>query len=137
MSGYIWGDAEVSYPDWKGTAQLDERITVPTIHEILGDRLKDWFVIGIDIGGGELDHDIKLIAVPKDALPDGGDVLPRYAEQCGGEIHATSFVMHDMDPYQFLKAIAHMFELRMRVSGCRDLPIRIVSMGDVPEQPRV
>jgi hypothetical protein len=25
----MWGEASVSFPDWKGTAQLDERMTVP------------------------------------------------------------------------------------------------------------
>jgi hypothetical protein len=27
--GEIWGEASVSFPDWKGTAQLDERMTTP------------------------------------------------------------------------------------------------------------
>jgi hypothetical protein len=29
MDGELWGDARVTFPDWKGTAQLDERKTVP------------------------------------------------------------------------------------------------------------
>jgi hypothetical protein len=55
--GFIWGDASVTYADWVGTAQLDERMTTPTIEDALGDQLRDWLVIGLDIGGGEHSHE--------------------------------------------------------------------------------
>jgi hypothetical protein len=51
----------------------------------------------------------ELIAIPDDALSGG---LDAYAQNNGGEIPATSFHMHDLDPYEFLMAITHVFELR-------------------------
>jgi hypothetical protein len=89
----------------------------------------------LDMGGGEISHDLQVVAVHKDALPAGGDVLPSMAENTGGEIHATSFLIHDVDPYEVLRAITHQFELRLRVRGTLDYPIRIMSQADVPEQP--
>ena len=99
--------------DEVGNAQLDQRMTTWTIEQMLGDRLDGWMVIGIDIGGGEHDHDLRVIAVPQDSLPEGGGVLPECASRNGGEIPATSFLVHDFNPYEFLKAITHMFELRL------------------------
>jgi hypothetical protein len=134
VSDFIWGDASVAYPDWVGTAQLDQRATTWTIEQILGDQLDGWFVIGIDIGGGEHEHALRVIAVPKDSLPEGGGVLPEYASRNGGEIPATSFLVHDFNPYEFLRAITHMFELRLRVRSIADIPVRIVSLADIPNQ---
>ena len=134
MSDYIWGDASVTYPDWVGTAQLDQRMTTWTIEQMLGDRLNGWMVIGIDIGGGEHEHQLEVIAVPEDSLPEGGGGLAEYASRNGGEIPATDFLVHDFNPYEFLKAITHMFELRLRVRSIADIPIRIVSRADIPEQ---
>ena len=134
MSDFIWGDASVTYPDWVGTAQLDQRMTTWTIEQMLGDRLDGWMVIGIDIGGGEHEHELRVIAVPKDSLSEGGGVLPEYASRSGGEIPAASFLVHDFNPYDFLKAITHMFELRLRVQSIADIPVRVVSLDDIPEQ---
>lgn len=132
--GYIWGDAEVTYPDFAGNAQLDHRITGRSINEIIG-LSDDWLVIGLDMGGGEHSHELQVVAVPKDAMPSGGDVLPGMAGNSGGEIQATMFRVHDVDPYDVLRQITHVFEMRLRVRGARDFPIRIMAHGDVPEQP--
>jgi hypothetical protein len=125
MSDYIWGDASVTYPDWVGTAQLDQRMTTWTIEQMLGDRLDGWMVIGIDIGGGEHDHELHVIAVPEDSLPEGRN---------NGEIQATDFLVHDWNPYEFLKAITHVFELRLHRRPIADIPIRVVSLADIPQQ---
>ncbi|WP_203135341.1 hypothetical protein [Microbacterium sp. JZ31] len=132
--GFIWRDAEVTYPDWNGTAQLDEKMTGKTPEHVVGLDPDEWSVIGFDIGGGETRHELHVIAVHREDMLDGGDVYPRIAEANGGEIPATEFLVHDVDPYEFLRAITHMFELRMRVRGTRDFPIRIVRQSDIPEQ---
>jgi hypothetical protein len=132
--GFIWGDAQVTYPDFSGNAQLDMRMTGRSINEVVG-LSDEWLVIGLDMGGGEIRHELQVIVVHKDAMPAGGDALPRMAENSDGEIHATTFLIHDVDPYEVLRAITHVFEMRLRVRGCRDFPIRIMSQADVPEQP--
>lgn len=129
--GFIWGDAQVTYPDFSGTAQLDKRMTGKSVNEVVG-LGDEWLVIGLDLGGGETRHELQVIAVHKDAMPSG---LAGMAEASGGEIHATSFLVHDVDPYEVLRAITHQFELRLRVRGTLDYPIRIMSQADVPEQP--
>ncbi|WP_152364936.1 hypothetical protein [Microlunatus speluncae] len=56
--GVEWGDATVSYPDWKGTFQIDEKMTGPTsIYDLTTINRDEWMIIGFDWGGGELlDH---------------------------------------------------------------------------------
>ena len=130
--GYTWGDASVTYPDWVGTAQLDQRMA-ETIEQKFP-QLAGWSVIGIDIGGGEHPHSLNLIAVPHDVLPDGGNVFARYAESNDGQIHATNFLVHDVDPYEFLRTITHMFELRLRIRSTENVLIRIRANADIPEQ---
>lgn len=130
--GFIWRDAEVTYPDWKGTAQLDQRITAPGIAEVVGLDPKRWFVVGFDMGGGETRHDLHVIAVDRSKV--GDDSLSQIAEANGGEIPVTDFLIHDVDPYEVLRKITHVFELRMRVRAASDIPIRVVGLSDVPEQ---
>ena len=135
-NGQIWGDAETTYVDWKGTAQLDQRMTLPApaIEDAVGLDRDEWSVVGFEIGGGEHDHDLHVYAVARNLIPGGGDVWPKVAAENGGEIPATDFLIHDVDPYAFLKSITHMFELRMRSVGSGDLPIRVIRRSDVPEQ---
>lgn len=130
MDGFHWRGAEVTYPDWVGTAQLDQRITAAALEELVGLDRDEWHIIGFDIGGGETAHELRVVAVHASDIPEGGDVFPRIAAAHDGEILATEFLVHGVDPYAALKAITHMFELRMRVSGTRDLPIRIVAQDD-------
>lgn len=138
--GFLWRDAEVTYPDWNGTAQLDERQTATEVGGYLTPEQRvgldpdEWTIVGLDIGGGEHGHELRVVAVHRDLIPEGGDVFPKVADANNGQIPATEFLIHDVDPYEFLRSIAHMFELRMRVQGTRDLPIRIVAQADVPEQ---
>ena len=132
--GFIWRAAEVTYPDWDGTAQLDERMTGAQLNELVGLDSDEWMIIGLDIGGGEHRHELRVVAVHSSLVSDGGDVLPGIAGSNRGEIPATEFLIHDVDPYEVLQAISHMFEFRLRLRGARDLPIRIMSTADVPEQ---
>lgn len=133
MTNYIWREAEVGYPDWKGTIQVDERKTGRQLNELVG--LNDnWMIIGLDIGGGEHDHHLKVLAVDGRIAPDGGDIYPRIAAAHNGDLPVTEFLIHDADPYEILKAMTHMLDLRLRVRNVVDIPIRIEHQGDVPEQ---
>jgi hypothetical protein len=42
--------------------------------------------------------------------------------------------VHDVDPYEVLKGITHMFDLRLRLSSFNQFPIRVVDRGDIPPQ---
>ena len=132
--GFLWGDAEVTYPDWVGTAQLDEKMTTPTIHDLVDLDYEEWLIVGIDIGGGETNHDIKVLAVRQDPNFSGSWVAPEIAANNNGEIPVTEFLLHDVDPYAFLKSITHMFEMRLKVQSFEQFPIRVVEQSDIPEQ---
>jgi hypothetical protein len=133
--GFVWDEASVSYPDWSGNAQLDQRRTSAGLEEIVGLDPEIWMAIGLDIGGGESSHELRVVAVHRDLFTAEGDVFPKIAAAYGGEIPATEFLIHDVDPYEVLRAVTHVFEMRLRRRGCRDLPIRVMSRSDVPEQP--
>lgn len=137
MTDYALGDASVTFPDWNGTAQLDHRRTAPYLSEVIGLDPDEWMIVSFDLGGGEKEHGrhrLNVYAVHRDLVPEGSDVFPRIAAAHDGEIPVTQFLVHDVDPYEVLRAIAHQFELRMRTRGSGDYPIRVVSLGDVPEQ---
>ncbi|NQX35468.1 hypothetical protein [Herbiconiux sp. VKM Ac-2851] len=133
--GYLWGNSDM-FATWQGAAHLDQKITIPapSIEEAVGLDHDEWLTVGFEIGGGELDHDLHIYAVHRDLVPEGGDVFPKIAAANDGEIPVTEFLVHDVDPYAFLKAITHVFELRMRSVGSQDLPIRVISRGDLPDQ---
>lgn len=129
-----WGDAAVGRDKWRGTVQLDDRATRPTINDVVGLPANKWMIIGIDISGKEHGDRLQVIAVPGSRVPDGSDVLPRIADANGGEIHATKFLIHDVNPYDVLRAITHDLSFRLRLRGTRNIPIRITELGDAPEQ---
>ncbi len=132
--GFLWSDAEVTHPDGSGNAQLDQRMTSAGLEEVVGLDPDEWFAIGLDIGGGEHAHQLRVVAVHQGLMPEGGDVLPKIAAANGGEIPATEFLIHDVDPYAVLKAITHMFAMHLTLHRAGEWPIRIMSQSDVPEQ---
>lgn len=132
--GYIWGDAAVTYPDWVGTAQMDPTMTTPSILDVIDLDNDKWMIVGIDIGGGETAHELRVLAIAKELVPAGGDVLPKIAEANHGELPVTEFLIHDVDPYDVLRRISHMFDLRLRVRRTEGMTIRIVEQADVPRQ---
>jgi hypothetical protein len=134
--GFIWRAAEGTSSDWNGTAQLDHRRSAD-LARLAGLDSEKWLIIAFDIGGGENSHDLRVVAVDRDLIPEAADVLPRIAADHGGEIPATEFLVHDVEPYDVLQTISRRFELRMRARATRDLPIRIVSQVHGPEQPLV
>jgi len=88
-------------------------------------------VVGFDIGGGEIGQDLRVAAVSRNDVPEGGDVLPRIAEANGGEIPVTEFLVHGVDPYVVLRPMTHVFELRMRLNPTVGIPMRFVQRCDV------
>ena len=135
---YSWGEARVTYADWKGTAQVDERKTGQTLNEIVGLDYDQWLIVGLEFGGGEHAHSLSVLAVSREIVPEGGDVLPTIAAANGGTIPVTEFLIHDLDPYQVLRQISHMLDLRLRLARIADsnIPVHVVALGDVPEQSR-
>ncbi len=133
MTDYIWGDAEVTYDDWHGTAQLDQRMGV-SLNELVGIDEESWYIVGIRLGGGEHSHDLHVVAVDRNIVPEGGDVLPKIAAANGGEIPVTDFLIHNVDPYQILKAIAHSLDIKLRLARSVDFPIRVQALSDSPLQ---
>lgn len=136
METSIWGDASVTYPDWNGTVQLDQRMTAPGLEDLVGLDDAKWMIIGFEISGGERKpgHRLRVYAVDRDLIRTASDVVPQVAAENGGELPVTQFLVHDVDPDEVLAAMTHQLSLHLRVRGARDLPIRIVALGDVPEQ---
>ena len=134
--GFIWRASEGTSSDWNGTAQLDHRRSAD-LARLAGLDSEKWMVVAFDIGGGENGHDLRVVAVDRDLIPEAADELRGIAAEHGGEIPATEFLVHDVEPYDVLQRITRRFELRMRARGTRDLPIRIVSQVHGPEQPLV
>jgi hypothetical protein len=128
---FIWGSASVTYTDWIGTAALDQRRTGPQLEEIVGLDPDEWMVIGLDIGGGETSHDLRVLAVPNQLIPETDNVLPKIAQANDGAIPVTEFLVHDVDPYEILRKITHVFELRLRMASTENLEIKVVERGDV------
>lgn len=136
--GYLWEDASVAYPDWQGTAQLDQRMTSAGIEELVGLDPSEWTVVGIDIGGGESGlHPLEVIAVHKDGRTEGRrsdeSVFNSMARASGGELQATHFRVHEADALDVLLKIMHAFEFRLRSRGVVGVPIRIMAQADIPE----
>ena len=126
----------MTYPDWVGDAVLDQKRTGPKqIEELVGLDPKKWRVVGIDIGGGEEHHSLAVVAVDR-ALCDEhqGGVFPKIAAEHNGDLPVTHFLIHDADPYEFLKKITHSFEFRMRIASTKDLNIVVENHSDIPKQ---
>lgn len=128
MGAELWGDASVTYPDWKGTAQLDERKTVPWegLARTFGLSAEEWQVVGFSIGGGEHVLDLRIIATPR-------GVWENFNRDDNGEIEVTEFLVHDVDPIVILREMAHMFELKMLIRGLSADQVRVTALSDLPK----
>jgi hypothetical protein len=135
---YKWGDARVTYPDWKGTVQLDQIATRQTLNEITGIP-DEWTIVGLDWGGGEvLDHAGKPRPRPHHmsavVVPAGTDLTAAIEEN--GYLPVTMLALHDVDPYDVIRAMTHVVEFRMHIRRLDDVELQVIDEGDVPEQPR-
>lgn len=119
-----WGPAQVTYPDWQGNAQIDEKKTgTVSMYSLTGIDQDEWSIIGLDWGGGESGwQPLHVIAVPAGTDLDAPT------------IQATDFYVHDVDVNEFLLAIMHVSEFRLRTRRTVDANIVIVAEGDSPEQ---
>lgn len=129
----MWGEAQVTFPDWQGNIQVDQKMTGVTWRELIGLERDGWGIVGIDIGGGEHSHQLSVVAVDMRNYPEDTKYTD-VAKQNDGVLPVTEFLIHDVDPYQFLQEMTHHLELRMRPRSVLDLPIQVVAYGDVPEQ---
>jgi hypothetical protein len=129
VDGEIWGEASVTYPDWKGTAQLDERMTVPWegLARTVGLNHVQWQVVGFSIGGGEHGYNLRVYATPR-------DVWEKVAPDDGVEVEVTEFLVHDVDPLAILQRMTHMFELNMRIRSLDNRRVRVRALSDLPSE---
>lgn len=126
---YDWTEARVTYPDWQGTFQIDEKRTGPdSLYTLTGVDRDAWTIIGLDWGAGERGpHEMHVIAVPR-----GADITAQVEAQ--GYIEATDLQIHDLDPFDIIQRVIHLADFRARTRGVTDLPIKIGALGDIPEQ---
>jgi hypothetical protein len=134
MEPFIWGEAEVTYPDFKGTAQLDQKMTGTSGFTLAGIDQEKWLVIGLDIGGGEGEHSLRVVAIDRDIIPDGQSNVLDYLVEKHGHIPVTEILLHDVDPYEALKSVTHVFELRLRSRNAVGRNIMVTAYGDIPAQ---
>ncbi|CAM5737143.1 hypothetical protein MAUB1S_01796 [Mycolicibacterium aubagnense] len=129
MDPYEWTHAEVGYPDWIGTAQLDEKMTGPTdIYDYTGIDREEWQIIGLDFGGGETGmHDPHVIAVRTSELAG------RHVAEMP-TINAADIQVHGLDPFELLKKMAHLLDMRFRTRATEGATITITELLDSPPQ---
>jgi hypothetical protein len=126
---YTWGHAEVSYPDWHGTAQLDHKLTgQEDIYDWTGIDREEFVIIGLDFGAGETGaFNPHVIAVRRDELGE-----TKLYEQ--SEIRAVDIQVHDVDPFELLLKMTHILDMRFRTRGVKDANITITDRLDSPPQ---
>ncbi len=129
MDPYEWGDAEVSFPDWSGTAQLDEKMTGPTdIYDYTGVDRDEWMIVGLDFGGGESGmQNPHVIAVRRSELED------RHITDLSA-VNAADIQIHGLDPFELLKKMTHYLDMRFRSRAIKNATVTITELLDVPPQ---
>ena len=128
MDEYEWGEASVSFPDWSGTAQLDQKMTGSVdIYSLTGVDRDEWVIIGLDFGGGESGmHISHVIAVRASEWNVNSDLS--HIKAADIQVHAVD------DPFDLLRQIMHVFDMRFRIRAVKDSTITITELLDVPPQ---
>lgn len=122
-----WGNASVMYPDWKGTIQIDEKLTGEhSIYDLTNIDREKWRIVGLEWGSSEEGpHELVVIAVP-------------FATDLGGEapLEAARIMIHDSDPFAIIQQITHLADFRLRLGWVEDShrAVTITQLGDEPEQ---
>mgnify|MGYP000330099950 CR=1 FL=1 len=131
---WVWGPAEVSYPDWQGTAQLDQKVTGEVnLYTFADIDHQKWFVVGLDFGGGESGfHDPAIVVIDQNLLTAGGGIDGLIAEY--GYLPCVHILLHDVDTAELLQVMMHVFDMRLRIRSVLDAEIRIIDQRDIPEQ---
>jgi hypothetical protein len=127
---YVWGDASVSFPDWKGTAQLDQKMTGDVdVYNLTGINPDEWQIIGLDFGGGERGmHNVHVIAVPRS---EWGDSPPSDLS----DVRAVEIQIHNgIDPFDLLRQMTHVLDMRFRIRAVKNSTITITERLDEPPQ---
>ncbi|OBB95934.1 hypothetical protein A5782_05685 [Mycobacterium sp. 852002-40037_SCH5390672] len=127
---YEWGPAEVGFPDWSGTAQLDQKITgTENVYSLTGIDSEKWQIIGLDFGAGESGpHNVHIIAVPRS---EWGQSPPSDLSH----VRAADIQIHNgIDPFHLLRQITHVLDMRFRIRAVKDSTITINERLDEPPQ---
>lgn len=130
MDEYEWGHASVTFPDWVGTAQLDQKMTGPVnLYDLTGIDSDEWQIIGLDFGAGERGrHTPHVIAVPRE---EWGGSPPSDLD----EVNAAKISIHNgIDPFDLLQQITHLLDMRFRLRVVKDSTITITQHLDEPPQ---
>lgn len=129
MDPYEWTDANVTFPDWSGTAQLDEKHTGPTdIYDYTGVDRDEWQIIGLDFGGGESGmHKPHVIAVRVSEL-DGRHIADV------NDIKAADIQVHGIGAFELLQKMTHVLDMRFRTRATQNATITITELLDSPPQ---
>ncbi|MEV6927626.1 hypothetical protein AB0M46_24430, partial [Dactylosporangium sp. NPDC051485] len=85
-----------------------------------------WQVLGFSIGGGESEYHLQVVATPRDVW--------EKAASGDGEIEATEFLVHGIDPLAILQQMTHMFDMKMRRRGLDGRQVRIRAVSDIPSE---
>jgi hypothetical protein len=119
MTEYEWGDASVTFPDWIGTAQLDQKVTTD-LYSLTGIESNEWQIVGLDFGGGDMRmHNLRVIAVPRSEWRQS---TPSDLSN----VQATSIEINNgIDPFELLRQIMHLFDMRLRFHTVKDATITI------------
>jgi hypothetical protein len=127
---YEWGDASVTYPDWTGTAQIDQRMS-SDLYGLTGIDADKWAIIGLDFGGGESGmHMPHVIAVLRSELGHDDEHISKMSE-----IKAVDIQIHNgVDPFDLLREMINLMEMRFRVRSVVDATITITELLDEPPQ---
>lgn len=126
----VWGDAEVSFPDWMGTAQLDQRLHGPVgVYELTGIDPEEWLIVGLDFFAGERGmHQPHVIAVRKSELGE------RHISDVS-DVRAAKIQIHNgVDPFELLRQMTHLLNMRFRIRATKNATITITEILDEPPQ---
>jgi hypothetical protein len=130
MDEYEWGHASVSFPDWVGTAQLDQKMTGRAdVYSLTGVDHDEWQIIGLDFGAGETGwHTPQVIAVRRSEWGEGPP-----SDLSG--VRATKIYIHNgVDPFELLQQMTHLLDMRFRIRAVKDSTITITEHLDQPPQ---
>jgi hypothetical protein len=123
---------QVSSQLWHGVARLEQRSTDLSLEESVGLSPDSWKIVGMDLGGGECDHGLRVMAVRRNDIMQGDSALGQLAESSGGAIPVTEFLLHGINPYDFLVSVTQIFGLHLRIDELANLPLRVVMHTDLP-----
>lgn len=133
MSDLLVADSAAVYPRWTGTAQFDQKLDGISNEEHVGIDQDQWMIVSAEIGGGEHEHRLRVLAVHRSQIPEGDDVFALIAEANGGVIPVTEFLAHDVDAYDLLRSTSHIFKLHLRRQETGNLPLNVVAHFDSPQ----